>query len=207
VEQAQQLIARAKYDDSSDQPTMIVSQVVSRMFATIERLAPPNSRYRANAKAFDAYFLNSPGRALRPLTGILQALRSDLESGYLQSVIELLHADLFADFLEMATYLLQQGYKDPAAVVVGTVLEEQLRKLCQKSGICLEQANGAPKKAEGLNSELAAAQTYSKLDQKNVTAWLDLRNKAAHGKYTDYSSEQVELMLQGVQDFTSRHPA
>jgi hypothetical protein len=74
------------------------------MFATIERLAPPNSRYIANAKAFDSHFVTSPGRALRPLAGILQALRSDFESGYLQSVIELLHADLFADFLEMATY-------------------------------------------------------------------------------------------------------
>jgi hypothetical protein len=207
VEQARQLIARSKYDDSSDQPRMIVSEVVSRMFATIERLAPPNSRYRENAKALDTHFLNSPGRALGPLAGILQALRSDLESGYLQSVIELLHADLFADFLEMATYLLQQGYKDPAAVIVGTVLEEQLRKLSQKAGISLELANGAPKKADGLNSELTAAQTYSKLDQKNVTAWLDLRNKAAHGKYAEYSSEQVELMLQGVQNFMSRHPA
>jgi hypothetical protein len=102
---------------------------------------------------------------------------------------------------------LQQGYKDPAAVVVGTVLEEQLRKLSQKAGISLEQVNGAPKKADGLNSELAAVQTYSKLDQKNVTAWLDLRNKAAHGKYSEYSLDQVVLMLQGVQNFTSRLPA
>ena len=45
---------------------------------------------------------------------------------------------------------------------------------------------------------------YSKLDQKNVTAWLDLRNKAAHGKYAEYQIEQVALMLDGVRNFVTR---
>jgi hypothetical protein len=54
--------------------------------------------------------------------GILGALRTDYEAGNLQSVIELVHADIFADFFDMADYLLQQGYKDPAAVIVGSML-------------------------------------------------------------------------------------
>jgi hypothetical protein len=45
----------------------------------------------------------------------------------------------------------------------------------------------------------------NKLDQKNVTAWLDLRNKAAHGKYTEYQKDQVELMMQGVTQFMARN--
>jgi len=65
----------------------------------------------------------------------------------------------------------------------------------------------SPKRADALNSELASATVYSKLDQKSVTAWLDPRNKAAHGKYTEYTTEQVALTLQGVRDFTSRNPA
>lgn len=39
------------------------------------------------------------------------------------------------------------------------------------------------------------------LEQKNITAWLDLRNKAAHCKYDEYSIEQVNLMYQGVLNF------
>jgi hypothetical protein len=118
-----------------------------------------------------------------------------------------IHADIFADFLEMADYLLQQGYKDPAAVVIGSVLEAHLRKLCGKHGIPVSKPDGSPKKADTLNSELAAGAVYSKLDQKSVTAWLDLRNQAAHGNYKDYTKEQVVLMLQGVRDFSARHPA
>ena len=146
-------------------------------------------------------------KAFEPARGMLQALRDDYESGYLQSVVELVHADLFADFLDMADHLIQQGYKDPAAVVAGSVLEEHLRKLCDKHGIDVLKADGTPKKADALNSELAGAGAYSKLDQKSVTAWLDLRNKAAHGKYGEYTQEQVTLMIQGVQDFASRYPA
>ncbi|AIY39887.1 hypothetical protein LT85_0727 [Collimonas arenae] len=43
------------------------------------------------------------------------------------------------------------------------------------------------------------------LDQKSVTAWLDLRNKAAHGKYSEYTKEQVEVMCQGVVNFMARN--
>jgi hypothetical protein len=107
----------------------------------------------------------------------------------------------------MADYLLQQGYKDPAAVVAGSVLEEHLRQLCQKNGIAIVQGGAVPKKADTLNSDLAGAGIYSKLDQKSVTAWLDLRNKAAHGKYSEYTQDQVALTLLGVRDFASRHPA
>jgi hypothetical protein len=46
-----------------------------------------------------------------------------------------------------------------------------------------------------------------KMDQKNVTAWLDLRNKAAHGHYEQYQKEQVALLISGVRDFITRNPA
>ena len=93
-------------------------------------------------------------------------------------------------------------------VITGSTLEEHLRQLCRKNIIDTEdEKNGKRiyKKAESLNSELAKNSVYTILDQKNVTAWLDLRNKAAHGKYNEYSKEQVELMINGIQNFISRN--
>ena len=98
----------------------------------------------------------------------------------------------------MAEYLSEEGYKDPAAVMVGSVLEEHLRQLCQKHGIATtttKQGSPLSRKADALNADLGNNSVYNKLDQKNVTAWLDLRNKAAHGKYQEYTREQVSLML------------
>jgi hypothetical protein len=111
----------------------------------------------------------------------------------------------------MADHVLSEGYKDPSAVLIGSVLEEHLRKLCLKNSIPVEFTDtrgiNHPKKSDTLNAELANAGVYSKLDQKNVTAWLDLRNKAAHGQYTQYTQQQVELLLMSVRDFVTRNPA
>jgi hypothetical protein len=73
----------------------------------------------------------------------------------------------------------------------------------------IRKADGGvvPKKADGMNADLASAEVYSKLDQKNVTAWLDLRNKAAHGQYGEYNKEQVLIFISGVRDFITRTPA
>jgi hypothetical protein len=92
--------------------------------------------------------------------------------------------------------------------MIGSILEEHLRQLCRKNSIIVEYPNHngvlVPKKADVMNADLAKTNIYNKLDQKNVTAWLDLRNKAAHGKYTEYTKEQVELMLQGIANFITR---
>jgi hypothetical protein len=106
--------------------------------------------------------------------------------------------------------LLDEGYKDAAAVIAGSALESHLRQLCMKNSIAIEvnPSKGIqPKKADSMNSDLGNANAISKLDQKNVTAWLDLRNKAAHGRYADYTRDQVVLLIAGVRDFVTRNPA
>lgn len=140
--------------------------------------------------------------------GILNSIKTEIDNGWLITLKGLVSAELFSDFIEMADYLLKESYKDPAAVMIGSVLEEHLRQLCNKNGIATEDIRSGklvPKKADLLNAELASSDIYNKLDQKNVTAWLDLRNKAAHGKYEEYNQQQVEFMLQTVTEFITRN--
>jgi hypothetical protein len=94
--------------------------------------------------------------SVRPLYGIVQALKSDIANGYLSSLRELLHADLFSDFLDMAHHLLQEGYKDPAAVLAGGVLEGHLRQLCAKNSIDLEKPNSRGEIVAKMASEINA---------------------------------------------------
>lgn len=54
-------------------------------------------------------------------------MKEDVELGHLARVRALITADVFSDFLEMADHLLDAGYKDPAASLVGAVLENGLR--------------------------------------------------------------------------------
>ena len=139
--------------------------------------------------------------------GILLAVQNEINEGWIFSVKRLISAEIFSDFLEMADYLLDSGYKDPAAVMIGSVLESNIRQLCIDNSIITEAIkdnNVIFIKADKLNSDLAKASIYTKLDQKNVTAWLDLRNNAAHGNYDKYTEQQVRLMFQGVCDFLVR---
>jgi hypothetical protein len=139
--------------------------------------------------------------------GILSAIQRDIKNGWIETTKGLVTAEVFADFLEMAQYLLEQNYKDAAAVMVGGVLEEHLRQLCMAASVPVEDRSSGsvrPRKAESLNADLVKASKYTVSEQKQVTAWLDLRNKAAHGKYSDYVKQQVSLMLDGVRDFIFR---
>ena len=56
-----------------------------------------------------------------------------------------------------------------------------------------------------MNSELAKAGAYNLLTQKNVTAMADLRNKAAHGKWTEFRKDDVQQMISQVRLFMTNH--
>lgn len=139
---------------------------------------------------------------------IVQSIRDELENGWLFSIKEIVSAEIFSDFLEMSKYLLDEKYKDPAAVMIGSVLEEHLRLLCENNSVPVTFINKKeeeiPKKADLINSDLVKANVYGILEQKNITAWLDLRNRAAHGRYEDYTLEQVNLMYYGVLNFITK---
>lgn len=66
-------------------------------------------------------------------------MHQDLGFGYLATGLrELVHAERFVDFLQMGKHLPTHGYTDPAAVLVGGVLEERLRQLCRKNGVATD---------------------------------------------------------------------
>ena len=141
---------------------------------------------------------------------LLSALKKDVEQGWLKDLKGLISAEIFSDFLDMAEHLLDEKYKDPAAVIIGSILEENLRTLCNENKIPTSTPD--PKtsklkylKAESMNVELCKAGIYNTLVQKSVTAWLDLRNNAAHGQYEAYDLNQVKNLLQNVRDFAVKH--
>ncbi len=80
-----------------------------------------------------------------------------------------------------------------------------MRKLAEKSSVTLTDPNGKPRTAEAMNTDRAAV--YGRGEQNQVTAWLALRNNAAHARYDTYDHSQIALMLQGVRDFMLCHAA
>ena len=143
-------------------------------------------------KAFDNFsgYLSS----FKMLQALFSAAREDFEGGYIFTVQGLAKSEVLSDALDQAQELLKAGYKDPACVLVGVSLEVAVKHLAGKHSLPLT-------KLDRMNTELAKIGVYNMAKQKQVTAWAELRNKAAHGTWTAYTAADVAAMHIGVQQF------
>jgi hypothetical protein len=183
-----------------------LSLVAARIGPIIRKLYGPDSQYESNLKRIvqERYFRTMHSNSfdyVAELAGILKGIQGDIQSGLLRDLRNLLQAEVFADFLEMAEHLLNEGYKDPAAVLLGAVLEDTLRKLATSAGLAVVGPNGRSLTIDPLNAALAKSGKYGPLVQKQITSWANLRNDAAHGRFAKYDAEQVKLMSLFVQKF------
>jgi len=84
-------------------------EVLARARAEIERLAPANSGYfRQLSTSLDACSPPWGKDALQCASAVLRALERDMREGKLVQFVELVHAEVFSDYLEMASYLLKE---------------------------------------------------------------------------------------------------
>ena len=196
-------IAASRHNDGSDMSPAQHHQLLTSSMAAIQRAAVVDSIYfqQANENHGGNEFIH-----LANVIGICTALLADIRNGFLKTLEEIIHSDVFSDYLEMAEHLVNSGYKDAAAVIAGSTLEAHLRNLCAKFGVAIDNG-GKPKKADTINADLMKAGAYGKIDLKNVTAWLGLRNDAAHGNYAGYDDKQVSLLISSIRDFIARLPA
>jgi hypothetical protein len=132
---------------------------------------------------------------------ILQAAKEDIEGGYLQKIEALVSAEVFSDFLGMAEHLLDNGYKDPAASLIGAVLEDSLRRICSNNDITVKTDDNI----SSLNQKLADQSIYNRLKQREIEVWNKLRDYADHGHFDQYKQDDVKDMLKGVRSFLSEY--
>ncbi|NQV19455.1 MAG: hypothetical protein HQ534_13055 [Armatimonadetes bacterium] len=127
---------------------------------------------------------------------ILIALRDDLVNDVFFDEKLLLTAENYQEILQQAEMLIKNDYKDPAAVLIGAVLEVSLRKICTKHRIEYRQKDTI----NPLNN-LLKEKAYNSLTHKQIITWADLRNNAAHGHFDRYSASEVKMMYGWIVKF------
>jgi hypothetical protein len=139
---------------------------------------------------------------------LLKAIKDDLQHGFLDSLFSQIEAEIAADYMGQAEGLLAEGQAGrydhvPAAVLAGAVLEETLRALCgeQQPPIALSNAKGEKKTLNPLIDDLKKAGVFNELKAKQLRSWADIRNKAAHGEFHQFTRADVEQMLHGINNF------
>lgn len=132
--------------------------------------------------------------ALQRVKAVFLAAKEDYEGGYLNTVRNLVQAEVFGSELEQAGELLSTGYESAAAVIAGVVLETSLRNLCTEHGI-------SPTSLNRMNDDLTKAGAYNSLQQKRIIAMAAIRNSAAHGKTDEFNTGDVKGMIDEVERF------
>lgn len=136
---------------------------------------------------------------------ILRSLLKDIENDYLVTFEELITSNIFSDFLEISEELSNKSYKYAAVSISGSVLENELRKLCISEGVKVRKQDDIGSLAE----KLASGGFISRPKQKEINAWKDVRNYVDHGNYLDekrkdeITEADIQSMLDGVTKFVS----
>jgi hypothetical protein len=137
--------------------------------------------------------------------GEIEAALDDLENGFLINQEFLVAADVFDSVLAQAKHLLDAKYKDPAAVLGRVVMEDSLKRLARANGFSTLDNNGKNKKASVINDELKTANLYNQPQWRQLQAWFDIGNDAAHGNFSNFSDDDVKRMLEGIEAFLASY--
>lgn len=124
--------------------------------------------------------------------GIFAAAQEDYEGGYLFNIRTLAKAEVLSDALTQAKELLAAGFKDPACILARVALESALKDLAGKFSL-------PEGKLERMNADLSKAGAYNMAKQKQITAWAEIGNKAAHGEWATYTAQDASAMVSGVE--------
>jgi hypothetical protein len=138
----------------------------------------------------------------------LKAIKENFEQGFLGDLALQIEAEIIADYMGQAEQLLAEGRSGqydhvPAAVLAGAVLEKGLRTLFTKQtpSLPLINAMGHPLMMNRLIDELKKAGAFTELKAKQLRAWADIRNKAAHGEFSEFNRRDVETMIGSINNF------
>ena len=125
----------------------------------------------------------------------------DVIGGHLFTARSLIEAEVFSDFIEMAHHLLDSSYKDPAASLIGAVLEDGLRRVAQARAVGFKPKAGI----QELNEALSKAGVYNAIAKARVESWRLIRNKADHGEFGEFDVAVVDQMIDGVANLLGTH--
>lgn len=176
-------------------------------FLSVLQIMSGNSSYLTSVMEKIRALQNTPG-GVDALIGTIKGIKSDYENGMFINLAEIIEAEMAADYLGQVEQLLSEGQSGkfdhvPAAVLLGAILEDSLRRLCtrQSPPIADLKSDGSPKTLNPLIDDLKKAGLYNELRAKQLRTFAEIRNHAAHGRFSDFSRSDVEQMIKGISNF------
>ncbi|MCT7969733.1 DUF4145 domain-containing protein [Laspinema sp. D1] len=186
-----------------------ITQWEIHYFSLIDIILPLKSTHRSFIDKKDSEKLSGQKTRLRTHLARLKGIKEVYIKGMFSDLSLEIEAEIAADYMGQAEQLLTEGQKGaydhvPAAVLAGAVLEKGLRALCLKQEPPLSVVNAnnnKPLMMNGLIDVLKSAGAFNELKAKQLRAWADIRNDAAHGNFDKFQKDDVETMIKAINHF------
>lgn len=172
----------------------------------LDRVLPTKSSLRKRVGEF-LNFRNTASSA-NEILFTLSAAENDFKSDMFDDLEKRIEAVASVNYMEQAEDLIKESTDTsrsyvPAAVLAGAVLEKNLRTLCVKNvpPISVTKPGGKKKTLNPLIDDLKAANVFNEIYAKQLRTWADIRNAAAHGRFEEFTKDQVASMIKGINQF------
>lgn len=172
----------------------------------LDRVLPAKSSLRKRVGEF-LNFRNTASSA-NEILFTLSAAENDFKSDMFDDLEKRIEAVVSVNYMEQAEDLIKESTDTsrsyvPAAVLAGAVLEKNLRTLCVKNvpPISVTKPGGKKKTLNPLIDDLKAANVFNEIYAKQLRTWADIRNAAAHGRFEEFTKDQVASMIKGINQF------
>ncbi|MBA2761176.1 MAG: hypothetical protein H0U39_04285, partial [Segetibacter sp.] len=86
-------------------------------------------------KSGDAFRYEAASDIQFLIDAILSTLKSDIEFGFLTSIQNQVAGEIYGDFTSLAKMCVDEGHKEPAAVLACGALEDSMKKFAIKNGL------------------------------------------------------------------------
>jgi hypothetical protein len=186
----------------------LYTQLKIELFSLIHFIDPNSIHFQSLRDEINQLDSSLHSRFLKYVKGLDNSYRA----GMFESITETIEANVTSDYMTQAENLLSGAGSGefahvPAAVLAGAVLEDTLRRLCQRQSpsIPMVRKYGNLKSLNDFINDLKHAGLYTELKAKQLRVWAGIRNAAAHGEFDDFTCDDVQQMLDGIQSFLAEN--
>jgi hypothetical protein len=197
----------SRVDETVDWPEFVRWR--TNCMTLLDQLVPTSSVHRVTADGFKTTENNRD--SLQFGIQFLKAISDDFDQGLFDDIGTQIEAEIAADYLGQAKTLVESELREqissaPAAVLYGAVLEKCLRSMCEQLSPPEPTIlnNGKPLTLNPLIDALRKRGAFNELMAKHLRAWADIRNSAAHGRFEEFTTDQVKAMVSGIELFLTQ---
>lgn len=178
--------------------TQELQKWITSVVNIVSIIVPPHSYFYKECEKVvnDKDFTNTvPVHVITRLTGLLEGLCDEIETGFFKQLEYIFTASAFDDFLDHAEHFHKGGKKIESSVLGSTVFEDTVRKVAKKNDV-----DEVGIDLESVINELVNVNVFTTVKAKRVKGHGAVRNKALHAQWEEFDLKDVGGLIKGTRE-------